>query len=206
MNGCGLFDFERVFQHTATRRWLQIANLIQFSTLLFQHTATRRWLRQLQCEYLFYGFVSTHSHPKVAAFFIVSKVSAIACFNTQPPEGGCISTPSTKSDLSCFNTQPPEGGCTIIKFHSLLLKSFNTQPPEGGCVQVNLPLSMDCLFQHTATRRWLQLKHLRRHIKPKFQHTATRRWLRELIFGFSLFKVSTHSHPKVAAKMKLLDV
>ena len=36
--------------------------------------------------------VSTHSHPKVAAY--TAKVQA--------------------SDLSGFNTQPPEGGCTIL--------------------------------------------------------------------------------------------
>ena len=60
----------------------------------------------------------------------------------------------------------------------------------------------DTKFQHTATRRWLL------HLSPKrpprikrFQHTATRRWL--LWFTPTTQasqKVSTHSHPKVAAE------
>ena len=33
--------------------------------------------------------VSTHSHPKVAAMLEMVISLATACFNTQPPEGGC---------------------------------------------------------------------------------------------------------------------
>ena len=79
-------------------------------TSLFQHTATRRWLRR-GCPAL----------------------CRRGCFNTQPPEGGCSPTPSTKPCESCFNTQPPEGGC------------------EGCAKERKTPF----WFQHTATRRWL---------------------------------------------------
>ena len=57
---------------------------------VFQHTATRRWLRRYdRLSILLRGFVSTHSHPKVAAFNVFIGDNRIYCFNTQPPEGGC---------------------------------------------------------------------------------------------------------------------
>ena len=37
------------------------------------------------------GYVSTHSHPKVAADRTREYKELLACFNTQPPEGGCLS-------------------------------------------------------------------------------------------------------------------
>ena len=57
------------------------------------------------------------------------------------------------------------------------------------------------MFQHTATRRWLRPKTTGSQNRKTFQHTATRRWL-PIVFFFKhiLFIVSTHSHPKVAAK------
>ena len=55
-------------------------------------------------------------------------------------------------------------------------------------------------FQHTATRRWLLVFLLVHHQSLMFQHTATRRWLPGNYNYIELrFKVSTHSHPKVAA-------
>ena len=36
-----------------------------------------------------YEIVSTHSHPKVAARPYSFFATSVACFNTQPPEGGC---------------------------------------------------------------------------------------------------------------------
>ena len=98
----------------------------------FQHTAARRRLpRCIQCERLKHGF------------------------NTQPPEGGCVSWFSLPFQAACFNTQPPEGGCAFNIFSFALIqvsthsrpkaaamlssqyrderKGFNTQPPEGGC-------------------------------------------------------------------------
>ena len=61
--------------------------------------------------------------------------------------------------------------------------------------------AVSVVFQHTATRRWLRPW----GFKPKplfrmFQHTATRRWLRLIsVVSLRARKVSTHSHPKVAA-------
>ena len=55
------------FQHTATRRWLLHSITIFHQSTLFQHTATRRWLRNESFKYIVGLYVSTHSHPKVAA-------------------------------------------------------------------------------------------------------------------------------------------
>ena len=61
---------------------------------------------------------------------------------------------------------------------------FNTQPPEGGCHVGFLGAMPPAVFQHTATRRWLP-DEIRSHCEK--------------------IKVSTHSHPKVAAAgMRLL--
>ena len=56
----------------------------------FQHTATRRWLHLYMDHMEEQGFVSTHSHPKVAANLEVINAISKPCFNTQPPEGGCV--------------------------------------------------------------------------------------------------------------------
>ena len=56
--------------------------------------------------------------------------------------------------------------------------SFNTQPPEGGCA-FSMPQRIEKVrFQHTATRRWLHVDNAKSDL---------------------IVKVSTHSHPKVAA-------
>ena len=114
---------------------------------MFQHTAARRRLRPKSSNYRF-DYVS---------------------FNTQPPEGGCL---SKWNWLPCqfvgFNTQPPEGGCfknlkllflvLVVSTHSrpkaaalesltiqTIHAGFNTQPPEGGCCsKLEIPNWLGC--------------------------------------------------------------
>ena len=122
--------------------------------------------------------VSTHSHPKVAAGRFRHTIYRADSFNTQPPEGGCLNNGDNRQSINCFNTQPP----------------------EGGCMPLCLCTSKCVLFQHTATRRWLQYnvrfrnrytcfntqppeggcksRNIVRLWFDMFQHTATRRWLR----------------------------
>ena len=64
--------------------------ITRYITLSFQHTATRRWLPLFRDFYRLSGYVSTHSHPKVAAHVLYPVTHKFACFNTQPPEGGCV--------------------------------------------------------------------------------------------------------------------
>ena len=128
-----------LFQHTATRRWLQFSLFKSSFVWLFQHTATRRWLREKDFDvYIYDSVVSTHSHPKVAAYFLRAEKHGEKSFNTQPPEGGCKRTCVIHKVALGFNTQPPEGGCKITKSWQYLRLGFNTQPPEGGCERNNL--------------------------------------------------------------------
>ena len=63
------------------------------------------------------------------------------------------------------------------------------------------------MFQHTATRRWLpRIANTTLRDVLTFQHTATRRWLQADGDEYlDYIKVSTHSHPKVAAPAALPD-
>ena len=55
--------------------------------------------------------VSTHSRPKAAAIKKAGFKNFKGCFNTQPPEGGCLAKGVIINAVKGFNTQPPEGGC-----------------------------------------------------------------------------------------------
>ena len=123
-------------------------------------------------------FVSTHSHPKVAAVYALKILTFLMFQHT-----------ATRRWLLAIDFIP-----------NLIISSFNTQPPEGGCKKSH-PKRMDIVgFQHTATRRWLLCRDFAKiisqrvstHSHPKvaagainttkllkilFQHTATRRWL-----------------------------
>ena len=129
-----------------------------------------------------------------------------SCFNTQPPEGGCIqfchfcrlpypvSTHShPKVAAQCIallwwiaevstHSHPKVAATAYNKTDSHRV-GFNTQPPEGGCWMWSMLLVIFLVFQHTATRRWLH-----KIIKP-------------MIYDI---RVSTHSHPKVAANGNII--
>ena len=80
------------FQHTAARRRLPATITTQTIAVMFQHTAARRRL------------------PRARAL-----MPSKARFNTQPPEGGCMSRWINKAAGQSFNTQPPEGGCSLLE-------------------------------------------------------------------------------------------
>ena len=124
--------------------------------------------------------VSTHSHPKVAAFLQLRYAPISACFNTQPPEGGCLQ---------------PHGVVNIAAV------STHSHPKVAAYAATATP--PPAAFQHTATRRWLRPCVIDQGRFFMFQHTATRRWLpaRFEIAPLDLI-VSTHSHPKVAANWR----
>ena len=87
---------------------------------------------------------------------MIDLIFAILCFNTQPPEGGCVFSYLGKSYLSVVSTHShPKVAAVIpsaltplcdVSTHSHPkvaaqyfgaringVESFNTQPPEGGC-------------------------------------------------------------------------
>ena len=100
----------------------------------FQHTATRRWLPEQVNDILPSEQVSTHSHPKVAAFLCPDIAFKATGFNTQPPEGGC---------LAGLSAAAPGG----VSTHS------HPKVAAGG---MGIMLCLIFPFQHTATRRWLR--------------------------------------------------
>ena len=136
--GCFYYDFflriVKKFQHTATRRWLPVPilnpSLITFVST-HSHPKVAAWR---SFSITFYYIVSTHSHPKVAAK--LKKRKKI---------GSRVSTHSH-----------PKVAANLKPLWKNVLNGFNTQPPEGGCVQrLKNPLLNSLWFQHTAPRRWL---------------------------------------------------
>ena len=77
---------------------------------MFQHTATRRWLDTHNVRADKAGRVSTHSHPKVAGPAIIEydPVSDVST-HSHPKVAGRRSF-VTAIWKRGFNTQPPEGG------------------------------------------------------------------------------------------------
>ena len=123
-----------LFQHTATRRWLLKADFQSETDKQFQHTATRRWLLAYILRFARFFEVSTHSHPKVAAY--------IPCRNV--------------ADDPVSTHSHPKVAATIFNRYKHWFRRFNTQPPEGGCNWSDDVYLDGYAFQHTATRRWLQ--------------------------------------------------
>ena len=123
-------------------------------------------------------FVSTHSHPKVAAFTARAKFRIGFSFNTQPPEGGCSRKDSIKPRVTGFNTQPPEGGCIFHCGEQCAFRVSTHSHPKVAAHDCASRLCVFLWFQHTATRRWLLINRQIERFNAMFQHTATRRWLR----------------------------
>ena len=145
---------------------------------MFQHTATRRWLQEIEAPAFSLLGVSTHSHPKVAAIDSWSELATQLLFQHTATRRWLHNLHSLNGVQLCFNTQPPEGGC--LSNNLVPVKEGNVSTHSHPKVAAKSPLvtMYFTVFQHTATRRWLHML-INKH-KPKnwFQHTATRRWLR----------------------------
>ena len=81
---------------------------------LFQHTATRRWLQH--STVLFTRLSCFNTQPPEGGCRQIRRFSFRwkNGFNTQPPEGGCYRSIVVIFFAARFNTQPPEGGCDGI--------------------------------------------------------------------------------------------
>ena len=165
----------------------------------FQHTAARRRLPGIQDVLSRLPDVSTHSRPKAAARVLQFPSAPIFCFNTQPPEGGCVRKDQNAIMATSFNTQPPEGGCPyngapnrpndIVSTHSR--PKAAAQPPlhiydrptvsthSRPKAAANRPHDVEAFdaFQHTAARRRLPGGVCLQIGLYMFQHTAARRRL-----------------------------
>ena len=164
------------FQHTATRRWLHgecgwHADWWCFNTqppeggcldeaklswnlYWFQHTATRRWLLVYLYLMYFTHTVSTHSHPKVAAFsFALGFTWWLVSTHSHPKVAAKSYCRILDGDKVSTHSHPKVAACLVYLLHHYKL------------------------FQHTATRRWLLKATATLLNTSTFQHTATRRWL-----------------------------
>ena len=166
-----------MFQHTATRRWLpgnSVSGVDENGVSTHSHPKVAAFVAEDEEAEV---PVSTHSHPKVAARRSVFRAAVDAVSTHSHPKVAAAIPPRFLLRILRFNTQPPEGGCVYIQRICLKIVSFNTQPPEGGCLLSGVGRETLMEFQHTATRRWLHRLALRRSVVQMFQHTATRRWL-----------------------------
>ena len=168
-----------LFQHTATRRWLQCYSKYKKCKMpKFQHTATRRWLLFKYRKVLILLMVSTHSHPKVAA-----------AYRPRDSQYKNVSTHSHPK-VAAYNA--------LCDYN--LIRGFNTQPPEGGCNFPFFKFTFYRRFQHTATRRWLPGLFKTAISINGFNTQPPEGGCPIARTNFYCFRiVSTHSHPKVAA-------
>ena len=128
-------------------------------------------------------------------------------FNTQPPEGGWMSSPSKTPDRSSFNTQPPEGGWKVGRQTDCLCKVSTHSRPKAAGTQINISYGGQNVsthsrpkaaggvfiivspnwrkFQHTAARRRLGCCIKLWKMLAVFQHTAARRRLAQSVASYS---------------------
>ena len=81
---------DKAFQHTATRRWLHAVAFAASTACAFQHTATRRWLPSRSTQTTRTSLFQHTATRRWLPHPLAISCRYIVCFNTQPPEGGCI--------------------------------------------------------------------------------------------------------------------
>ena len=184
-----------LFQHTAARRRLTAAFRCRAAGRSFNTQPPEGgWVSDVHFVPL--SQVSTHSRPKAAVGTLKSIVgfsvfqhtaarrrlhhqrpdpSPGGRFNTQPPEGGCISKYALKgAENVSTHSRPKAAGVKKSPRNSVVwfqhtaarrrlpqqhpragaIHRFNTQPPEGGWTFYVIDDSKT-MFQHTAARRRL---------------------------------------------------
>ena len=131
------------FQHTAARRRLPLERFIRV-----RHISVSTHSRPKAAADRPYsnsnGFkVSTHSRPKAAAFLLTLVFFLGYSFNTQPPEGGCVSPLLPMLGKASFNTQPPEGGCSIgcLMIFGVVV-STHSRPKAAAYDGVNMDINI----------------------------------------------------------------
>ena len=94
----------------------------------------------------------------------------------------------------------PKAAAHSVQFAVQLISGFNTQPPEGGCIENGCQNIRRCMFQHTATRRWLLFRVFNSYLYQYSFNTQPPEGGCTIAQSFNwAVDVSTHSHPKVAA-------
>ena len=189
---------------------------------LFQLTAARRRLHQTPplCDGTV--CVSTHSRPKAAALATSEKVFDCAVSTHSRPKAAADVRRRTLRGSACFNSQPPEGGCLFAGVYPSNSTGFQLTAARRRLPTNWTSWQTNAWFQLTAARRRLHFHPFRLRLGAGFQLTAARRRLRNIslkptpIQTFQLtaarrrllvqranrceqLRVSTHSRPKAAA-------
>ena len=99
------------FQHTAARRRLRTVIVTAGGKRWFQHTAARRRLRLQFLPKFLPLVVSTHSRPKAAANQTIKFTETLNVSTHSRPKAAAKIQKLVLTTSKCFNTQPPEGGC-----------------------------------------------------------------------------------------------
>ena len=144
--------------------------------------------------------------------------SLIACFNTQPPEGGWVFTQVHGNQICAFQHTAARrrldddvsllNRLVSVSTHSRPKaagheredrlgrhRRFNTQPPEGGWKNNRKKKNRRKTFQHTAARRRLASMLYSAIESFTFQHTAARRRLAGLPIRISRLSPCFNTQP-----------
>ena len=143
--------------------------------------------------------VSTHSRPKAAGGYRTPRRNARIVSTHSRPKAAGMCCDNGKVQPYCFNTQPPEGGCVFGCVQPFVMVGFNTQPPEGGWFRILIKAAQSVRFQHTAARRRLgNHAGCERRSNACFNTQPPEGgWASAWLMTWSL-QVSTHSRPKAA--------
>ena len=177
--GCNLLrsvhQFPKVSTHSRPKAAAPVHALRRWATG-FQHTAARRRLAAATKTFIEFG-VSTHSRPKAADYDSIYKcMTQLVSTHSRPKAAG----PSSGTCLYtrwCFNTQPPEGGCVQTSKTRRMRDGVSTHSRPKAAVPFYVEENSNAAFQHTAARRRLLISSTVITFPMMFQHTAARRRL-----------------------------
>ena len=167
--------------------------------------------------------VSTHSRPKAAAPCFTQWRNTSKCFNSQPPEGGCVLIEQTARTGIMFQLTaarrrlPVEVSIftTVFTFQLTAARrrlplalakvieqeGFNSQPPEGGCARENLGRVGNAAVSTHSRPKAAALTEGKAHVYGHVStHSRPKAAAGELKITLDDFNVSTHSRPKAAAR------
>ena len=122
-----------MFQHTATRRWLlghEWGMVRETNVSTHSHPKVAAYPQQKRS---FNMWVSTHSHPKVAATTIHALENPNEVSTHSHPKVAAKARLISSNAKSVSTHSHPK--VAAAQFHQVGLVDcrFNTQPPEGGC-------------------------------------------------------------------------
>ena len=123
------------------------------------------------------GQVSTHSRPKAAAKTLQMTHASADVSTHSRPKAAASEDHYPDSWRGSFNTQPPEGGCLSAHYEKQHTIVSTHSRPKAAAPNSDAGRFLS-MFQHTAARRRLRSNSATAPSTCKFQHTAARRRLR----------------------------